>query len=333
MKKLMTFALTSTLSIAMLTGCSKDTNISNGVTPPPETSTQTSETEGSNTTSESSTYVPVTVTHEYGTVTITELPKRVAVFDIGTLDSMDALGVEAEYSLPVSSVPEYLSEYANAINAGSIKEPDIEALFEFQPDLIIISGRQADFYEDLNQIAPTIYVNIDVTNYIEDFRHNVSYLAEIFQKNDVVNSYLDEIDSLISTSHAVASASDQKALILLTNDGSMSAYGPGSRFGLIHDVLGIKTIDESIAVSTHGQEASYEYIAQMNPDILYVVDRTAVAGGSNSAQATLDNDLVNSTTAAAQGKIIFLDPEKWYISSGGITSVTDMITEAMQAFN
>ena len=61
---------------------------------------------------------------------------------------------------------------------------------------------------------------------------------------------------------------DEKALIVLGSEGKVSAYGPNSRFGLIHDVFGFKPADEKIEVSTHGQNVSFEYIVETNPDIL-----------------------------------------------------------------
>ena len=56
-----------------------------------------------------------------------------------------------------------------------------------------------------------------------------------------------------------------KALIVLGSEGKVSAYGPSSRFGVIHDVFGFKAADEKIEVSTHGQNVTFEYILETNP--------------------------------------------------------------------
>ena len=111
----------------------------------------------------------------------------------------------------------------------------------------------------------------------------------------------------------------------------LSAYGKGSRFGIVHDVLGVKVADDTIEVSTHGQEASFEYISKVNPDILFVVDRTAVVGGETAGSDTLDNDLVKGTNAGKNNKIIYLDPETWYLGGAGITSVKAMVEEVVNA--
>ena len=72
-----------------------------------------------------------------------------------------------------------------------------------------------------------------------------------------------------------ATATGKKALIILANEGKISAYGPGSRFGILHDVFGFGAVDPNIEVSTHGKDISNEYIVEMNPDYLFVVDRGA----------------------------------------------------------
>ncbi len=86
-------------------------------------------------------------------------------------------------------------------------------------------------------------------------------------------------------------ANDSKALIVLGSEGKVSAYGPNSRFGLIHDVFGFKAADEKIEVSTHGQNITFEYILETNPDVLFVVDRDAAVGGDASAKDSIENEL------------------------------------------
>ncbi|MCZ4369735.1 hypothetical protein O3Q50_09670 [Enterococcus lactis] len=46
------------------------------------------------------------------------------------------------------------------------------------------------------------------------------------------------------------------------NEGQLSAYGSGSRFGFIHDLFGFEQTDDQIEASTHGQSVSYEYVLE-----------------------------------------------------------------------
>ena len=78
-------------------------------------------------------------------------------------------------------------------------------------------------------------------------------------------------------------------------------------------------------------EQKFEYIADLNPDYLFVVDRGAVVGGESSAQGTLNNELINSTDAAKNGNIIYLDAALWYTATGGFTSTLKMVDEVSTA--
>ncbi|MFV0396279.1 MAG: siderophore ABC transporter substrate-binding protein [Coprobacillaceae bacterium] len=274
----------------------------------------------------------ITIKHAKGTTEINGEVKKAAVFDFGVLDSMEALDVDVEVALPVDNLPEYLNSFEGSTSAGGIKEPDMEALYTFEPDVIFISGRQSDYYDELSDIAPTIYVEINADTYMDDFKENTLNVAKIFGKEDAANKKIEAIEKEVEDAKEITEASDDKALVILTNDGSISAYGKGSRFGIVHDVLNVKTSDENIEVSTHGQTVNYEYISENNPDILFVVDRTQVVGGETEGTSTLDNDLVNGTSAAQNDKIVYLTPDYWYLSGGGLTSVSKMIEETIKPF-
>lgn len=331
MKKILTLALASVLSISILTGCGtkQDSGVNSAATETPSTEATGQTDESANVTGEAT---ETTVTDSKGnTVTVPADVKKAVVMDYGILDTIQSLGIDVEVAIPSGEAPSYLSGFSDATTIGSIKEPDLEAIFDFEPDVIFISGRQESFYDQLSEIAPTIFVSLDSTKYMEDFKSNTNIVASIFHKETEANEAIETIEAQVEEVKTVTATKEDKALIVLTNDGSMSAYGPGSRFGIIHDLLGVKAADDSIEVSTHGQEVSYEYISQINPDILFVVDRTVVVGGTNLAATTLDNDLVNETNAAKNGKIISLDPELWYLSGGGLTSVSEMIKEVLTA--
>ncbi|WP_066048471.1 siderophore ABC transporter substrate-binding protein [Robertmurraya korlensis] len=292
--------------------------------------------EASTTTNESTEAVEeskeVTFTHEYGEVTLEKNPEKVVVFDFGILDALDALGVKVA-GLPQAIVPESLEKYKGSeyTNVGSLKEPDFEAIHELQPDVIFISGRQAELYDQFAEIAPTIFVDVDYANYIPSLEENFNLVAELFEKEDVLETKMEELQASIDEVNKEASASDSKALILLANEGKVSAYGPGSRYGFVHDAFGFKAVDENLEVSQHGQSITFEYILEKNPDIIFVIDRSAAIGGEVGAKETIENELVKKTNAYKNGKIIYLDAVNWYIAGNGITSTQAMTQEVKAA--
>ncbi|SDZ11716.1 iron complex transport system substrate-binding protein [Evansella caseinilytica] len=270
----------------------------------------------------------ITVTHELGETTVPANPEKVVVFDYGTLDTLDKLGVDVT-AVPQDNLPPYLEKYADAAytNAGTLFEPDFETIYGLSPDLIIISGRTSEAYDELSEIAPTIYMGVDTADYIESFKNNVTTIAEIFNKQAEAATELTAIDeALVALNDKVASL-DGNGLVILTSDGDISAFGPGSRFDIVHNEFGITPADENIELANHGQNISFEYIVEKDPDYLFVMDRGAITGAEQSAEALLDNDLVAGTKASQNDHIVYLDAYAWYVSGGGLSSVVQMIND------
>lgn len=267
-------------------------------------------------------------------VEVQKNPQKVVVFDNGSLDTLDALGVgDRVIGAATKNLPSYLDKYKDVESAGGIKEPDLEKINQLQPDLIIISGRQSDYKEELAKIGPTLYLAVDTKEPWESVQQNVNALAEIFGKEDKAKEELATLTKEIEETKEKASKLEQTALVTLVNEGQLSAYGSGSRFGLVHDVFGFKQADDQIEASTHGQSVSYEYILEKNPGILFVVDRTKAIGGDDSKDNVSANELVAQTDAGKNDQVISLQPDVWYLSGGGLESMKLMIEDVNQAFN
>ncbi|MFJ8518421.1 siderophore ABC transporter substrate-binding protein [Lysinibacillus xylanilyticus] len=269
-------------------------------------------------------------------VTLDKMPEKVVVFDYGFLDTLDALDVKVA-GVPQKSVPKYLSKYSGKdyVNVGALKEPDFEAISSMNPDVIFISGRQAAAYDELSKIAPTVFVGVDNTNFVESFKETTELAGKIFGKEKEAADAFAAYEAKVEEVKAKTTSAKEKALIVLGSEGSLSAYGPGSRFGVIHDVYGVKPADDKIEVSTHGANASFEYVRDTNPDILFVVDRDAAVTpeGESGTKAAIENEIVGATNAAKNNKIVYLDPQVWYLSGGGLTSETQKVEDVLKVFN
>lgn len=303
---------------------------------PSGTSTPSPEAYGSAEASGSAGADTLTITHALGTTEVRKNPQNVVVFDFGILDTLDKMGVDV-LGVPQDSLPPYLEKFRDAKyeNVGSLKEPDLEKISGLEPGLIVISSRQSDYYEELSKLGPTVYLGLDTARYWESFEENMRTIASIFDKTDWMEQELAQLKAKVEAVKEKASAMDEKALVILVTGGKISAYGPGGRFGLIHDVLGVPAADPNIEVSTHGMSVSYEYVAEKNPDYLFVVDRDQAVGSTDaqvqSAAQVLDNELVHGTNAYKNGKIIYLDPGYWYLSGGGLVSTSRMVDDVAQA--
>lgn len=285
---------------------------------------------------ESSSNDTVTVEHVQGTTEVPKNPETVISMDLGVVDSFEALGKEVDGLPKLASLPDEFEKYQDEkyVNAGGMKEPDMEAISAANPDLIIISGRTADFYDQFSEIAPTVDLTMDQKDPVASFKKQSETIGQILGKESEVEDKLADVDQQISdTKQAAADAGS--AMFLMTNAGEVNAYGPGSRFGnIIFDTLGLEPAGDVQSEGSHGESLSFEAISEANPDRLYVIDRDVAVGQGESGQAAqqvLDNDLVNQTTAATKDQITYLDPSAWYIVGPGLNNFPAMITEVQDS--
>lgn len=273
----------------------------------------------------------VTVETATGPRTVPHDPQTIVVYDLASLDTLDALGVEVD-AAPTAPYPDYLSKYAgdDVEKVGSLFEADLEAVAALGPDLIITGGRSASQTEALSDIAPTIDMTVDQDDFLDSALGRARALGAIFDREAAVD---DRIARLTRSIAAVKSraAGQGKGLIVLTTGNRMSAFGPGSRFGILHGAFGLAPADTGLDTSNHGEAISFEYIARTNPDWLFVIDRDA-AIGQGSAAAMLENELVENTTAWKNGHVVHLDPATWYLSSAGLTALQRNVDQLSDAF-
>lgn len=276
----------------------------------------------------------IVVSRQGREVTVPLNPQRVIILDFSALDTMHELGLGDKVAgLPRNTMPNFLSRYNDDKyqNIGDVMNYDFEKIKRIKPDLILISGRQEAAYDELAKIAPVLNTSIMSSAYMADFRENTRLLGRLWDKSDEAEALLKSIDDDIAALRQKAEAAQVNGLIVLYNNGKFSAYGSGSRFGIIHEAFGIKPVDEHLKVSNHGQSITSEYILQNDPDYLFVVDRNAIVTGKPSNAGEIENKIIRKTKAYQNGKIVYLSPEHWYLANGGAGSIKHMLAEVATA--
>ncbi len=261
-------------------------------------------------------------------------PQRLAVLDMASLDILDALGVGDRVVGSADTTLEYLQSYINSDSVaplGTIKEADLEAVMVCEPDLIFIGGRLASSYQALSEIAPVVYLSTDTQlGVVESVRRNASTVASLFGLEARAEELLSGFDARIQTLSEFAAG--KTAIIGMCTSGSFNVLGDDGRCSLIGREVGFTNVgvDEAAATSTHGNEASFEFVLQQNPEYLFVLDKDAAiaAEGAKLAQDIVENELVMGTQAYQDGHIVYLaHPAVWYTAEGGITALDWMLQD------
>ncbi|MGN1388796.1 MAG: siderophore ABC transporter substrate-binding protein [Bulleidia sp.] len=276
-------------------------------------------------------------------------PQKLAVMDLAALDVLDNLGLGGRVVGASTTTIDYLSSYNDtAANLGNIKEADMEAVAACEPDLIFIGGRLASSYDALSEIAPVVLLTTDSSlGVVASTEKNAKIIASIFGLEDQVDSLMSDYQSRIDALKTVADG--QSAIIGMCTSGSFNIIGNGGRLSLIVNEVGFTNAGEgytserstsaqasasadssSSSGNPHGTESSFELLPELNPDWIFVMDRDSAIGtnGAKLAAEIMDNEIVNSTSAAQNGHLVILEhPAVWYTAEGGITALGIMISD------
>ena len=261
----------------------------------------------------------VKVQTAHGEAVVPQNPERVAVYDLGAVDTLSKLGVKIGASVDAQRLAYLDAPLKDAVKAGTLFEPNYEALNAYNPQLIVIGSRMAKdkVSSELAKLAPTIDMTAQTDNMKESAKARIDAYGRIFGKQAEADALKAEIDKTFADAKAAAQGKG-KGLVILVNAGKLSAFGPDSRLGgWIHRDIGVPAADEAIKEGSHGQPVSFEYIKEKNPDWLFVLDRSAAIGEEGqAAREVLNNPLVAQSTAWKKGQVVYLPPET-YLAAGG----------------
>lgn len=243
------------------------------------------------------------------------LSEKVAVYEVSALDTLSALGIQPA-GVPDSVNVDYLQDTLKAgTKVGTLFEPDLEILNQLKPEAIIIGGRMSAKYDVIKGLAPVV----DMTNAgvsISRTKELLKSYGVLFDKSDKAEELSQRFDEELKlTKEAIKGKG--KALMLMVNGQKIASFGVKSRFGYLFNDLGWEPVDNNQSDARHGNPVSFEFIREMNPDWIIVMDRMNATGAKGeNAKAVLDNALLKGTTAFQKNQVIYLDSSS-YLASGG----------------
>lgn len=276
----------------------------------------------------------VTVRHAKGEIEVPAAPQRAVVFDTVSLDTLSALGITPVGAPSGVAFPQRLADHLKDVKGvGTLFEPDLEAVNALNPDLVIVGGRSAKAYDQVKDIAPTLDLTLPTGDPVAALKDRATILGTVWGKADEVKTRLAAIDARVAELKTQG-ANAGKGLIVMVSGGKLTAFAAGSRFGIIHDSLGLAEAATKVEIEGHGQQISFEFIAKANPDVLYVVDRDSAVGeeGAKAALQVLDTPLVKNTNAGRANRIVELEGRSWYILGNGLANLPVMLDQVAKGY-
>lgn len=195
-------------------------------------------------------------------------PPRIAILDLASLDILDSLGVGDRVVGMASTSIDYLSSYSentDLVPLGTIKEADLEAVMECEPDVIFIGGRLSSMYDDLSQIAPVVFLQTDTAadgkGVIESVRDNATTIASMFGLEDEIASKMEAFDQRIAALQEFSAG--KTAVVGMCTSGSFNVLGNDGRCSIIGREIRFDNVAAGAAAEQggqgHGQGGSGEH--------------------------------------------------------------------------
>lgn len=266
-------------------------------------------------------------------------PETVVVMDWSVIRTLSDLGVEVD-AVPQSSgaLPEDIAEYQDATTVGTVFEPDYEAIAALEPDLVIVGSRSGtpEVVAEFEKFAPAV---LDMSVRAKDPADVFDLTTErVVQLGSIFGVEQEATDLMADLETQIAEVKEQTgdlgtAMVVQVSDGTVSAYGPGSRFSQVYTDFGFTPTQAPIEDGgSHGEEISQEFFVQYNPGVIFVLDRAKAIGEEQTpALDVLSNGLVDTTDAAADGKIIEIDGFAWYLATAAPSSWQQMVDDVRKA--
>ncbi|GLY80414.1 ABC transporter substrate-binding protein [Actinoallomurus iriomotensis] len=272
---------------------------------------------------------PRTITHAMGRTVIKAQPKRVVVLDVGELDNVVSLGIKPVGLAPTEGspqLPSYLKNDAGTPkNVGTINNLNLEAIAGLKPDLILGSQlRAADSYDELSQIAPTVFSIRPGFTWKENYLLNAAALDRTAQAKAKLAEYDAQAKAL---GKKLGAKKPTVSMVRFMPNGVIRLYANASFIGTILKDAGIpRPKDQDI--NDLAAEISAENIDQADADYIF----TGVYGDPKATDKSKaqGNPLWKNLKAVKDGHAFDVPDETWYLGLG--VTAADAVLNDLQKY-
>lgn len=278
-----------------------------------------------------------TVETAMGPVEVPESPERVVVLDTAELDTAITLGVVPVGAVQADATQEFLDylpqdQLADIENVGNIAAPNLEAINELDPDLIIGSVvRDEQRYDELSAIAPTVFTETVGAPWKENFLMHAEALGKSAEAAEVVAAYdahVAEVTEAIGGPEAAAEI--EVSMLRFIDGGNTRLYGRENYIGGILADLGLgrpAIVDD--APDGFAVEISPEQVDRADADVIYY--SSYGDPDASGEDAAVGGPLWEDLTAVRENRAFPVNDQLWFLGIGytAAEQILDEIQETL----
>lgn len=189
----------------------------------------------------------VTVTDQRGALHFERTPQRVVALDWALTETTLSLGIEPIGVADGSGYADWVAYPAlpaSTVDVGSRSEPNLEQISQLKPDLILISSYLLPALEKLQNIAPTLVLDIykDNKQPIENAKHVTQTLGQLFDRPQQAQAVIHETEQTLAENGARLSATAKTPLLFLRllSPETVRIHGQGSMVNATIQAMGLE---------------------------------------------------------------------------------------------
>ncbi len=271
------------------------------------------------------------IKHQKGEWVLEQKPEKIVVLDYQYIDQLLKLDVQ-----PIGSViptiespayPDYMTGKLTDIKVlGTKEEPDLEAIVQVAPDLIICTAFQEHLFEELVKIAPTLMFDRN-----EDWRTTLLAFGSIVGKEQMAQNVLDRYQTRIADLKAALTVKlvGQTVALIRPRDRMIRLQTTKHRTArILYGDLGMSPPPMAMDSTKTSSSISLEAMPALNADHLIVLQDDSNTELVEEYQQTA---IWKNIPAVQANQVYTVNTTKWvgYYGPIAINQIVDEVAEAL----
>ena len=256
--------------------------------------------------------VPVrSIEHAMGTTQVPVSPQRVVVLDYAPLDTALALGITPVGRTDMVISPIYPEVVNDITVVGEGLQPDLEAILQLRPDLILGAnvgiGR---YYRRLSRVAPTVFTedNGRRGNWQEHFLLHAEALGQRGKAEELLADYQQRVNAIKTQ---LAQIPQTTSVSVVSNwSGGVIAYTTNSFSGAILQDLEFERNAVQGNSGNYALQPSKENLAAIDGDVIFLMHDSEFEG-SVAKEDFVSDPLWSKLDAVTKGTVCEVRSTAW----------------------
>lgn len=303
------------------------------------TSTETSATTAADADAEASGAFPRTVEHALGLTEIPAPPQRVVTLDMSFVDAAFTLETPTygytTFGDSTGELPDYFGAAreayaAEAEHLGDLMAPNVEAIAELEPDLILsASVRHEDIYDELSAIAPTVMSDSAGAGW----KDNLRLTAETLGKEELAEERIAAYEErAVTVGDEVNDAAGDPEVSIVRFVDVVRLYQAASFSGVVFEDAGIARPENQRDTENFIVELSPEELGQADADhVFYTIYNDSEV--EKVLQQAMDSGLWEASLSAARDGHAYEVPDETWMSAVGMFGAHYILSDLAETFD